>query len=263
MGVRVVGFDMDGTLKNTRRLFNRQFEEAAGLLLYKERWEEEKASGNGVVEGAREYKERVLDKVLWSLRPEVGIRPYGGELMVRIAAGQLGLKAGSFWVEKAVDCIRTIYETAPDNFPGAVETVEKVNRSGVRTLLMTHAEIAWSQIKRRDGYTGLFEQLICFDIDRPKSVQWQEQLAGLGVEPGEFLMIGDDYHADIQGVIELDGRGVWIFDHYRPFCVESNYEEIRVCESVIMAKTIADVVPAILEGGSPTQSYRSFSQSLP
>lgn len=254
-GIETACWDFDGTLVNTRVVFNQAMIDAVGLLLFGKEWISEQAERDKEkLRQVEELKESVLDKLVWGLRPELGVNPVILEVAAKLTAQILGRDLEGDQVERALDRIRDIYlRDVPPVFEGAREAVEIINKAGRRSVLMTHAEPEWTWIKRiGTGFVGMFEQVVHFSIDQPKSVQWAEQIRLLGVEPEALLIVGDNFEADIRPPVEMGARGIWVTNRRtRVFDGELDREQVldELKERVINVEQTGDIIGAIIQGG--------------
>lgn len=212
-GIETVCWDFDGTLVDTKSVFNEAMVNASGFLLFGEAWGSQEEE-NGRLKQAQEFKKLVMDEIVWSLRPEFGVNPTIMEATVKLAAQVLTLDLNSEQVDWAVERVRFIYsKDVPVVFEGAMEVVGLINKTGTTSVLTTHAEADWTWNKQiGTGFVGKFEQVVHFSIDEPKSVQWVRELVRLGVDPRALLVVGDNLEADIQPPVELGARGVWVLN---------------------------------------------------
>jgi len=254
-GIGTVCWDFDGTLVDTRAVFNRAMIDVAGLLLFGREWISEQVERNGEkLRQAEEYKESVMDELVWGLRSELGVRPQIMEVVVKLAARVRNLDLGGEEVERAVERVQRIYQgDIPDVFEGAREAVELVNKAGRRSILMTHAEGNWTWLKRLGtGFIGMFEEVVHFSVDAPKSVQWEEQIKRLGTDPKAILVVGDNFGADILVPVLLGARGILITrGGSKVFDAEEAYkvnDEVVLKERVIKVKQTKDIIGAIIQG---------------
>jgi FMN phosphatase YigB (HAD superfamily) len=118
-------------------------------------------------------------------------------------------------VAAAVEEVRMIYDTdVPEVFEGAREILEMALESEANVLIMTHGGLEWSERKIMprfgdiDGFNNL--NIWCFNVKETKSSQWREILQEAGIEPGGFLMVGDNFEEDILPIIEMGGRGILV-----------------------------------------------------
>lgn len=253
LGVTTVAWDFDGTIIDTRKVFETAEAEATSILLFGKDFSLASEEERGKIEEARTG---LFEKIMWDLRPEMGINPVIMEVSVRIMAKILSSnKTGQLsddLVEAAVKRIQRIYESdCPDLFPGSVEAVSALDQGVNQSILVTHASQEWTWIKlRATGLLGKFKRIICLNINSPKSEQWETMLKREGIDPKSLLVIGDNREADIEKPVELGARGIWIdrntrFSSYGVDTMNSQGQSIG--ERVIVVREIEEIVPRILE----------------
>jgi len=192
-GVSVIAWDLDGTLINTTKIFDEAITDACDSL---------------------KVPEEKLRHIIGSLRPEFGVSPAIMELSTSLLARSEGFSPQDDNFQFAIKRMYQLYnDHIPQVFPGAIEAVDFINRTGIKPVLMTHAEEGWTWHKKIGAKLfGKFANTACFSIDRPKSEQWSEQFHRLDINPETVLVIGDNQAADIDPVLALGGRGVLVIN---------------------------------------------------
>lgn len=215
--IDTVCFDLDSTLVDTTKVFKNGVNDACGILFYGDAWAR-KSHETDIVDIVNQYRNTVFDQIILKLRPEFGINPVIGQVVIDICAKLSGIDVSDPRVEAAKERIREIYtRDIPPIFPGAKETVDLINATGRRTVLMTHAEDEWTRRKLHgNGLDGKFADVICFSIDRPKSEQYISSLATHAINPTRMMMVGDNFWADVWPVARLEGRAVWVSNGFIP-----------------------------------------------
>lgn len=249
-GITTVCWDFDDTLIDTANLFNQAMIDAGKILLFSN-------SAKGVnikPRRVKNLKEEVMEDILWQLRSDFGVKPSIMEMTILLTAKQLGLKSGSPQVDQAVERVKQIYKRdVPTIFAEAVESLDLLNRTGIRSILITHAEEEWTLIKRlKTGLIGKFERIICFSIDYPKSIQWEKHIKNLKLEPQRLLIIGDNFAADIQPTVKLGARAIWVINKRPRVCDSVSHQAVMskepvLGERILKAKRIENLVGVILK----------------
>lgn len=252
-GIEAVASDLDDTLIDTRRVFSQAMFEAARILLSGKIAPEVKEE----LRQPRNLKELFMDEVVDGLQPELGVLPAIMELTVLITAKRLGLNLNSPAVKQAVARIQQIYgEDIPVLFQGAIEVIDLINATGVRSILMTHASEEWTWAKRTQaGLMGKFGQVVCFSTLQPKSWQWEDKLGELGVDPSKLLVIGNSLAADIIPPVGLGARAIWVTRRSGAFTGEPSQsgtlDEETFQKQVLKVDRIEEVIGAILATARP------------
>lgn len=251
-GVEVVVWDFDSTLIDTTSLFKQAIADASGLLLFGEDWCNIQAQGESEkLEQARGLVE-FMNEAIWGLRPEFGVNPAIMRVAVHITAKREGLNLRDQRINLAMERIDNLYgRDVPVVFEGAKEAVALINATGRKSILMTHAEENWTRVKLAGaGFVGAFEQVVCFSVDQPKSGQWGEQFEKLSIKPEELLVIGDNLAADIEPVVVLGARAIWVTNEkLKVFGAEVTKEDVMekrgLKERIIEVSRVGEVIAAI------------------
>lgn len=241
-GVDTVAFDFDDTLIGTGVVYSQALRDIADIF----------AQVNKKDIPASDIKERMLDPIIRGLRHEFGIHLSIVEATVLICAKWLRLDQASEPVQIALERVQDIHrKDIPQVFDGAIETVDAINSTGVRAVLVTHASPEWTWHKRIScGLVGKFADVYCLSTLKPKAVQWEEMLRQASIDPKHLLVIGDNKEGDILPPTQLGAKGIWVTNGGRkPFSVEhaaSHNPNLRVME----ANSISEIPEVIIKNFS-------------
>lgn len=217
LGIDTVVWDFDGTLIDTKALYDQAIIASISLLAFGK-------DISCLVEDERRETEELKSRyfcdngIVWQLRPEMGINPSIMETSIRILAKilQPNDRVGGNYeriTEAAVERIMRIYgKDIPRLFPGAMETISTLDQAVKQSFLATHAleEWTWDKIYAT-GLVGRFKRVTCFSIDRPKSEQWDDLFfKNLHLDPHSVLSIGDNRQADIDRPAQLGAWAIWV-----------------------------------------------------
>lgn len=105
--------------------------------------------------------------------------------------------------------------TAPVPIRGAAETVLALKREGFKVGLLSDI---WTPyfLGACAAIPGVIEAADSITLScrtghrKPEAFNFMNALDGLGVEPGEAVMVGDTYEHDIQPALELGMKAVWV-----------------------------------------------------
>lgn len=252
--VNVVCWDFDGTLINTKLVYGQAMIDASGILLFGQNWPLQHGENQGPeFQKAIEFKKEFMAKVVKGLNSEFGVRPAIMEATVVICGRILGLSQESEQTELALERIRRIFDRdVPPLFEGAMDAVDLINETGVRSILISHAQEQWTWIKRvGTGLIGKFERVICFSINLPKADQWKKQLELLEINPHNLLAIGDRISSDIAMPVRLGARGIGIAQGgFEAFGKDPDEEAVLndpiLGKRIIKIARIGDLIGAIL-----------------
>jgi putative hydrolase of the HAD superfamily len=99
-------------------------------------------------------------------------------------------------------------------YPGAIETLEKVRRLGVRTALLTNGNaISQRRSVVRFGLERHFDCIVIegeFGAGKPDERVFHHALQSVGCEPAAVWMIGDSLEADIVTPLRMGMYTIWI-----------------------------------------------------
>jgi len=248
-GIESVLFDLDDTLVETTSVFRVAMLSACRILLSGEVVDyvpDELRQPNGL-------NRSVMNVVVQKLRPEFEVNPAIMVVTVRLTAQRLGLGWDDECVDSAIERIRRIHMEVPPFFPGAVETVNMINATGVGSVLATHSEKPRvRRILDKTGLAGRFGEIICFDVNQPKFEQWEAELGRRGIDPRLSLVIGDSFEADIKPMVLLGAKAVFVGGSGRG----DNGEAIKDLDEkqkgqVLRVSEIGQVVEALLSWDYP------------
>ncbi|MCI0438521.1 MAG: HAD family hydrolase [Chloroflexi bacterium] len=108
------------------------------------------------------------------------------------------------------------HEQAIRPFPGALDTLSRLQSGGVRLALVTQGTGAGQRKKiERFGLEKFFDYILIeaeFGAGKPDERVYRHALEQLGVTPSEAWMVGDNLEFDVAGPQKLGICGIWI-DH--------------------------------------------------
>ena len=102
-------------------------------------------------------------------------------------------------------------------FPGAIETLRRLQMTDIRLGLLTNgsAEMQRGKIERF-SLAGYFDHIQIegeFGIGKPDERAFRHALNTLGVEPTEAWMVGDNLDFDIRGAQQVGIHAIWVDTH--------------------------------------------------
>lgn len=133
--------------------------------------------------------------------------------LVAMALGDLGLDRSGL-----ADCIADAYgdlrDAAVRPFPGAVETLERLNARGLLLALVSNGGSAAQRAKiERFGLSQYFQRILIegeFGVGKPDERIFRAAMQGLGVAPVEAAMVGDNLDWDVAAAQGVGLFGVWV-----------------------------------------------------
>ena len=195
-GIKAVVFDADDTLWSNEPLFRAAEQECFDVL-----------AGYGTPEwlNAELYKTELANMA------ELG---YGAKAfilsMLETAVRVSGGKVDSGRLMKIEQAGRRILRNPATPLDGVEETLARMRQSGrYRMAILTKGELL-DQNNKIDR-SGLRKYFDFVDIVIEKTPEVYGELCGrLGVAPQEMLMVGNSFKSDIDPVLKIGGKGVYI-----------------------------------------------------
>ena len=221
-GITYVLFDMDGTLIDTPSHFLTRMHTYCDFLAQK----------SGITEN--ELFDVFMDGII-SLRDEFNVQPTVLDVPARVLAKMCGIEGDE--LEKEIDELMSMYETAPEVFPEAVNQVRVVRDAGMDMAVVTQAAEPWTRLKSK-YFPGLFKDYVCTPTDKPKNIEaWMRGMEKIKAIPEEVMIVGDSWTSDILPALEMGAKMVvWI----------RNGEDPKNHDGVIEIETIADLTETLL-----------------
>ena len=133
--------------------------------------------------------------------------------IVTTALDRLG-SGDSALANEIADAYTTLKEQSVKPFPGAIETLHSIQRSGIRLALLTNGTKEFQRAKiDRFGLESLFECIVIegeFGTGKPDQRVFSHALDSLDTLPSDAWMVGDNLHADIGGAQALNIYSIWV-----------------------------------------------------
>ena len=192
--IKVIGFDADDTLWVNEPHYQELGREFCRLM---EPW----APG-----------EKAADELFRTEMANLKLYGYGAKgvmlSMVEAALKISGDKVPPATLRKLLDSGRRLLDFPIELLPG-VEGVLRELKGRYRLVLMTKGDLLDQERKLRDsGLADYFRHVEIVSDKRERD--YRDLLATLGVEPRQFLMVGNSMKSDILPVLALGGSGVHI-----------------------------------------------------
>ncbi len=110
-------------------------------------------------------------------------------------------------------------------FPNAIESLQELQSIGFQMHIITNGFSEVQYIKLENcGLIQYFDVIICSEVigkNKPDPLIFAHALSEAKAHPSKSLMIGDDYHADINGAIQ-SGMQALLFDPHEK--EQTNFE---------------------------------------
>ena len=133
--------------------------------------------------------------------------------IVTIAFDRLG-SSDSAPAHEIADAYTSLKEKSVKPFPGAIESLRYIQRSGTRLALLTNGTKEFQRAKiDRFSLETLFECIVIegeFGTGKPDQRVFSHALDRLNTLPSDAWMVGDNLHADIAGAQALNIYSIWV-----------------------------------------------------
>ena len=130
------------------------------------------------------------------------------EAMSRLGAGDTEL------ARSIAHLYRDIRESGRALFPGALETLERVRRLGIKMALLTNGDAIGQRAKITQFDLARHFDYICvegeFGCGKPDARVYRSALTALSAEPGNTWMVGDNLEWDVAAPMRLGLTGIWL-----------------------------------------------------
>ena len=201
----VVGLDGDDTLWHNERLFSMTEDRFRSLVAP---W----ASGHDLSSSLLETERRNLRLFGYGVKSftlsmiETAIEVTGGRVPVGVI-GEL-IEAGKQMLDHPVELLE-----------GVAETVPKLAACW-KLIVITKGDLFHQESKlARSGLLEHFDRIEIVSEKQPAT--YQRVLDAAGVEPADFVMVGDSMRSDIEAVLDVGARAIHI-PGYREWAMETS-----------------------------------------
>lgn len=191
----------------------------------------------------------VTDAIHESEINNLGIYGYGAKgfmlSMIETALDVSGGSVGSEDLSRIIEMGRGLIEKPIVLLEGVVETLQKLTETGYKLIVATKGDLLDQERKlRKSGLEKYFDHIEIMSYKRDED--YKKLISHLGIEPDEFLMIGNSMKSDIIPVLNVGGYGIHLPFHttwaHELVDDTKGYKNFREVESV------SDVIE-ILESG--------------
>lgn len=196
-GVDGVLVDLDDTLIYTSEIFRRYMEEYAVQVssltgIDKEIFAKDLSEIND-----REYLNSGVSPKRWD------------NVVATLAEKHL---SGKEVILESLPILKKIYVTEPRMRSGAVESLKIFQEIGLKTALVTHANVEWTNWKMdRLGLWDYFDAVVIADENKMKKPEhWLQGAVMIDVQPRRCMVVGDNLKGDILSAASLGMKTAWM-----------------------------------------------------
>ncbi len=228
--VTVIGFDADDTLWHSETFFALTEDRFRALLAP---WC-----------APEELTTRFLDRE----RSNLALFGYGikgftlSMIETAIEASEGAIPTGA--IQQIIDWGKEMLAHPVDLIDGVEATLDAVAPK-YRIVLLTKGDLFHQESKIAES--GLADRFEAIEVMAEKDpATYRRFLASIGVEPSEFLMIGNSARSDVLPIIEIGGQAIQV-----PYEITWGVEEVDGDASWPVMRSISDLVPLLGESVSP------------
>lgn len=229
--VKVIGFDADDTLWHSETFFAITEDRFRALLAP---WC-----------AAEEVTSRFLDRE----RSNLALFGYGikgftlSMIETAIEASEGAIPIGA--IQQIIDWGKEMLAHPVDLIDGVEATLDAVGPR-YRIVLLTKGDLFHQESKIAES--GLADRFDAIEVMAEKDpATYRRFLDTIGVEPSEFLMIGNSARSDVLPIIEIGGQAIQV-----PYAITWGVEEVDGDSSWPVMRSIVDLVPLLESSPSPT-----------
>ena len=227
---KLIAFDADDTLWANQPLFDDVEEDLRKFL-------------------AQYGSPDVLDEALIAVQREnIALMGYGAkgfilsmiEVAIKLTDGQVSGAA----IQEIIDKGKHLLQYPIELLDGVEETL-KTLRDQYRLMVLTKGDLFDQESKlARSGIGSAFDHIEI--VSEKDEATYRKIIARYGLQPAEFLMIGNSLKSDILPVLEVGGRAIYI-----PYHTTAVHERVsETAHAYVQVDHIQDVVALIQEATS-------------
>lgn len=228
-GIKVIVFDADDTLWDNQSYFDRAED------VFTEELKEY---------GTAEELSAILFKTESANMPVLG---YGAKAvcisMMETALAVSGRKVPGENLSRILSAAKSLLSLPATPLPGVDTTLKTLKNSGLyRLIVMTKGDMLDQENKlRRSGLNEYFDRTIV--VSNKGTKEYLDLCQSEGIAPSEMVMVGNSFKSDIQPVIEIGGKGIYI-----PFHTVWQHEVTQEFghQDIVRLDSFAEILPALL-----------------
>lgn len=226
LGIEAVLFDLDDTLIYTSEIFTKY------MMMYAQAVAELSGLDPEVVL-------RVLQKINDEEYKRMGVSPKRWAAVVERLAKEFS--HGEAEILESLPILMKIYSVEPRMRNGSRMLLDVFKATGVKMVLVTHANVEWTYFKlEKLGLLDYFDVIVIADENGHKKTEdWKRGMDEAEVEPKKCLVVGDNLGGDIRSGDELGARTVWMPSPW------SVYRQGEVPERTVTIEEIFELLTAL------------------
>ena len=194
--IEVIGLDADDTLWHSEVYFERTQRRFTELV---RRYVDE---GTDIDAALFTVEHRNLERYGYGIK---GFTLSMVEAAIEVTDGSIGTDE----IDQIMASGRAMLEHPVDLLDGVEDTITALDERGYRLLLVTKGDLHHQERKiLASGLADRFERLEI--VAEKDTATYTRVVASMGVEPGEFCMVGNSVRSDVLPVLEIGGRAVHV-----------------------------------------------------
>jgi HAD superfamily hydrolase (TIGR01549 family) len=153
-----------------------------------------------------------------------GVKKNEGHALAWRAMMEIQLTRGGISAERVVELASWLWQEQPRQnlwrrpIPGMIELVRELKQRGVPLAIISNSEGHLAELVEELGWGRDFDVVIDsgrIGIDKPDPRIFAHACAAIGVQPQDFLHVGDAWEADVQGALAASASAVWFDARHR------------------------------------------------
>jgi len=224
-------FDLDGTLLDTQKVFDKKIKQA--MLLFVAH-----SPGWDIDQARKRFNE--IDFEEFRI---FGVNPQRLRSTVSRLSSEHYLSCQV--KEEMTKLIMEVYKTSPPFMEGTLAILGVLRQAGVQLGAVTHANKDWTDFKiDTSGLKHFFNKIFVVDENGVKDWHsWKEAISQFGVEPENVAVVGDSLKGDIISAGEAGVKHLFWLDSQS----WDPYGKNKVPQNVRVIKRLTDVISTMVE----------------
>ena len=226
-------FDMDDTILSDDAVSDRCWEQVCGE--FAGRIADIEVNADALLAEIRQVRRWYWDDPARSHRGGLDLVVARREILT-LAFDNLDVRAPEL-AQEIVDVYLKLKSDMVQPFPGALDTLVSLGRSGVKLGLISNGNGAEQRAKvRRAGLEPLFKHILIggeFGVGKPDPQVFNHTLRQLEVAPNQAWMVGDNLVNDVEGAQAVGIYGIWVDWRGAGLPDDSTVKPDRIIRSIV------------------------------